>query len=286
MQVVSNLATVTNGRNETNWNTINWKKVNSTVRNLRQRIFRASVEGNKKKVRSLQRLLMKSFSNRALSVRQVTQVNFGKNTAGVDRLLVKTPKARGQLLDYLSLYEIWKAKPTRRIYIPKKNGKLRPLGIPTIRDRCCQAMVKNALEPYWEARFEATSYGFRPGRGCHDAIDKIFKIVTGGKKKWVLDADISGAFDNIDHKYLMKTIGKFPAKELIKQWLKAGYIEDLQFSPTESGTPQGGVVSPLLCNIALHGMEEALDVKHVIRKNGKRQLAPNCPEPLLGMPTI
>lgn len=247
----------------TDWHFINWRNVNRTVRNLRQRIFRAATEGNLKKVRSLQKLMLRSYSNRLLSVRRVTQLNQGRRTAGIDQLLVKTPAARGQLVDQLYQYTPWTPKPAKRVYIPKANGKLRPLGIPSIIDRCIQAMVKNALEPYWESKFEAISYGFRPGRGCHDAIDKIFNIARPNKlKKWVVDADIKGAFDNISHEFLLKAIGNFPARELIKQWLKAGYVEDEVFHNTESGTPQGGIVSPLLANIALHGMEDVLGVRY------------------------
>jgi RNA-directed DNA polymerase len=183
-------------------------------------------------------------------------VNAGKNTAGIDKIVVKTPEARGNLVDYLASFQPWRANPARRVYIPKSVDKLRPLGIPTITDRCLQAMVKNALEPSWEARFEASSYGFRPGRGCHDAIASIY-IHTNPKnlKKWVVDADIKGCFDNIDHEFLLKTIGPIPGRELIRQWLKAGYVDKNVFYETEAGTPQGGVISPLLANIALHGLE-------------------------------
>jgi RNA-directed DNA polymerase len=260
-------------KKQTNWNAINWRKANWTVRNLRQRIFRAAQEGTLNKVRSLQKLMLKSYSNRLVSVRRVAQINAGKNTPGVDKLVIKTPAARGRMVDILAHYTLWKAKPARRVYIPKANGKLRPLGIPVIVDRCLQAMVKNALEPAWEARFEGSSYGFRPGRSCHDAIEKIYGLARPNKtKKWVLDADIRGAFDHISHDYLLKTIGAVPGKELIKQWLKAGYVEHGAFHATEQGTPQGGVASPLLANIALHGMEEAIGVKYDYRGQliGKR----------------
>src|SRR5947199_2644694 len=253
---------------QTDWNAINWRKANRTVRNLRHRIFRATQEGNLNKVRSLQKLMLKSYSNRLVSVRRVAQINAGKHTPGVDKLVIKTPAARGRMVDALAHYSPWKAKPVRRVYIPKANHKLRPLGIPVVVDRCLQAMVKNALEPSWEARFEGCSYGFRPGRGCHDAIEKIYRLARpNSRRKWVLDADITGAFNHISHEHLLTTIGRVPGIELIKQWLKAGYVEKGVFHETQAGTPQGGVISPLLANIALHGMEEALEIKH--RKRGE-----------------
>ncbi len=255
-------ATVTETNTPTDWNSVNWREANQQVRNLRQRIFRASQEGNGRKVRSLQKLMLRSRANTLVSVRRVTQENRGRNTAGVDKLVVKTPAEHGKLVDHLMEYQPWRAKPARRVYIPKSNGKLRPLGIPTVIDRVMQARVKNALEPAWESRFEATSHGFRPGRGTHDAIAQIFNLTSNnqGKKKWVVDADIKGAFDNISHDYLLQTIGKVPGTALIRQWLKAGYVENGVFHDTNAGTPQGGVISPLLANIALHGLEKTLGV--------------------------
>lgn len=247
----------------TEWNSANWRKANKVVRNLRRRIFKATQDGNLRSVRGLQRLLMRSYSNILVSVRRVTQTNSGKHTPGVDKLVVKTPAARGVLVDTLAKFIPWKPLPARRVNIPKPNGKMRPLGIPSIIDRCLQAIVKNALEPFWEAKFEGTSYGFRPGRSAHDAVGKIYTVACPNrKKKWVLDADIAGCFDNIAHEPVMKTIGNFPARKLIHQWLKAGYMEKGGFFETETGTPQGGIISPLLANIALHGMEEALGVRY------------------------
>jgi len=247
----------------TDWDSIDWRRTDRNVRNLRHRIFRATQAGDLRKVSSLQKLMLRSRSNILMAVRRVTQVNAGKNTPGVDKLVVKTPAARGRLVDHLSTYQPWRASPARRVYIPKTDGKQRPLGIPTVLDRCLQARVKNALEPEWEAKFEGSSYGFRPGRSCHDAISKIFLISRPNKvKKWVVDADIKGAFDNIDHEFLLRTIGEAPGRELIRQWLKAGVMEDGGYHATEMGTPQGGVISPLLLNIALHGMEAVLDIRH------------------------
>lgn len=265
-----------NGLEEsTEWRAIYWRKINRRVRNLRRRIFRASREGDHRKVRSLQKLMLRSRANAVKSVRQVTQINKGKLTPGVDKLIVKTTEARSRLIDKVMSHQPWRASPVRRVYIPKANGKLRPLGIPTILDRAMQAVVKNALEPEWEARFEPSSYGFRPGRGCHDAISLIFNIARPtNRRRWVLDADIEGAFDNIGHDALLKSLRGFPATELVRQWLKAGYVEKGVLNPTDSGTPQGGVISPLLANIAFHGMEAAIGVKRIARGDnvGKRAL--------------
>jgi RNA-directed DNA polymerase len=265
------LANGTKGR--TDWNTIDWTKANRLVRNLRQRIFRATREGDWTKVRSLQKLMLRSYANTLMSVRRVTQVNAGKTTPGVDKVVVKTPAERGQLVAEMRTLTPWRAKPVKRVYIPKANGKLRPLGIPVIRDRVLQAMVKNMLEPSWEARFEGTSYGFRPGRSAQDALKKIYHLVLPNTRlKWILDADIKSAFDQISHDYLLETIGPVPGKELIRQWLKAGYVEMGTYHETLTGTPQGGVISPLLANIALHGMETALGVNY----DNRGRLNGNC----------
>lgn len=247
----------------TDWNSIDWKNANHVVRRLRQRIFKATRDGDTKRVRNLQKLLMSSYSNIVLSVRRVTQLNSGKRTAGVDKLLVLTTAARGTLVDILTKFIPWKPLPVKRVYIRKSNGKQRPLGIPCVIDRCLQAIVKNALEPYWEAQFERTSYGFRPKRGVHDAIERIHSMSKANStKSWVVDADIEGCFDNIAHYPLEKAIGNFPARKLIHQWLKAGYVDKGVFHDTESGVPQGGIISPLLANIALHGMESALGIRY------------------------
>ena len=257
------------------WKAIQWQQVNRRVHQLRQRIYRASVAGDLRQVRNLQRLMMRSTANKLLAIRQVTQCNKGKRTPGIDGLRVLHNEERISLFKSLKRYYPDQVRPVKRVYIPKANGKQRPLGIPTIRDRCQQTIVKAALEPYWEARFEATSYGFRPGRSTHDAISRVFNVVKGvGQREWILDADIEGAFDHISHEHLMTSIGQFPGRGWIKSWLRSGVMESGRLTPTLSGTPQGGAISPLLLNIALHGIEELLEVIYT-KRGGKIQ--PSCP---------
>jgi RNA-directed DNA polymerase len=249
------------------WEQVDWRSHEEQVRRLRCRIFQAVKNGNLATARNLQRLMLRSWSNTLVSVRQVTQRNTGRKTAGVDGQVALTSHARAEVaVQVHATRDSWQPAPVRRVYIPKAGdtNKMRPLGIPVIMDRCHQARVRNALEPEWEARFEPRSYGFRPGRGCHDAIESLFQTLCGkAKRVWILDADLAGAFDNIDHEHLLKTIGDFPARRMIAGWLKAGIFEVGQgFSPTEVGTPQGGVISPALLNIALHGLEEAAGVRY------------------------
>jgi RNA-directed DNA polymerase len=239
------------------WNTVNWKPIQRTVFKLQKRIYRASQRGDVKRVRSLQRLLLKSRSAKLLAVRRVSQDNQGKKTAGVDGVKSLTPEQRLELVANLKLTH--QAKPVRRVVIDKADRKeKRPLGIPTICDRALQALVLLALDPQWEARFDANSYGFRLGRSAWDAIGAIY-VAINQKAKWVLDADIEKCFDRINHSALLTKIETFPlVRRQLCAWLKAGVIADGELFPTTEGTPQGGTLSPLLANIALNGMEEAI----------------------------
>jgi len=238
------------------WNSIAWRKLEKGVFKLQKRIYQASCRDDKKTVHKLQRLLIKSRSAALLAVRRVAQINQGKSTAGVDGLSSLNNKEKLELARKIMSKPITsKVKPVRRVWIPKP-GKTekRPLGIPIMEDRARQALVKMALEPEWEAKFESTSFGFRPGRSCHDAVETIYrhmKVIP----KYVLDADIAGCFDNINHKALLDKLGTFPSfRRMIKAWLKAGIFDGGTLFPTTEGTPQGGVISPLLANIALHGL--------------------------------
>lgn len=250
------------------WDEISWKETEKTISLLQQRIFKASKNSDKSSEKYLQSILVNLPEAKLIAVKRVTTENIGRKTGGVDRQIITTNAAKLKLAIKLNIDG--KAQPIRCVWIPKSGkSSMRPLGISTIRDRAKQMLVKMALEPAWEARFEPNSFGFRPGRNCHDAIVAIFNNVRSTTKpKWIIDADLKGYYDNIDHDYLLSCLDSSPTyiKKQIKSWLHAGIFEgylphneDFENIPVNSKrTPQGGVISPLLANIALHGMEKHL----------------------------
>lgn len=248
------------------WRTIPWGSCEQKVRKLQVRIVEALKANRIGKVKSLQRILINSFSAKALAVRQVTS-NKGGSTAGVDKVTWLTEVERYNAIGSLKTRG-YKPEPLRRVFIPKKNGKQRPLGIPTIKDRAMQALFLMALEPVSETLADGNSYGFRKYRSCADAIDQIHRCLS--KKysaTWVLERDIKGCFDHISHEWLQGNV--IMDTKMLRKWLKAGVIEKNVFHLTEEGTPQGGIISPTLANITLDGMED-LVAKHSNRKeNGK-----------------
>ena len=248
----------------TDWDSINWDKVERYVDKQQKRIYKAEVNKDKQKIRDIQRLLANSKAVLLLATRRVTEINKGRNTPGPDGFLAKTSKEKGELVDRLykkSLYD-YKPSPTRRINIPKKNGKMRPLSIPNISDRINQERIRILLEPQMEVRFEPISYGFRPNRGVYDAIVRIFNNIKGDKWCWVFEGDFKGCFDNLSHDFILNQLKGFTLKGVVERILKAGYLDNNIFNETTKGTPQGGLLSPLLANIALTGLEEYLNITY------------------------
>lgn len=239
----------------TDWHSIDWASCHREVRRLQARIVKGIQEGRWGKVKALQWLLTHSFSAKALAVRRVTE-NQGKRTAGVDGVTWETPEKKSRAVDSLGRRG-YRPSPLRRVYIPKANGKRRPLGIPTMKDRAMQALYLLGLLPVSECTADGCSYGFRPERSVADAIERCFRALgKRGAAQWVLEADIKGCFDHISHAWLL---GNVPMdKRLLKQWLDCGYMEDSAWFATEAGTPQGGIISPTLANIALDGLERLL----------------------------
>lgn len=250
------------------WNAINWTKAEDYVKKLQKRIVKAQKAGHYHKVQTLQWLLTHSFYAKALAVKRVTS-NQGKKTPGVDHELWLTPQAKLNAINSLKRRG-YKPSPLRRIYIPKKNGKMRPLSIPTMKDRAMQTLYNYALQPIAETTADPNSYGFRVSRGTHDAIEQCFTDLNKGKSpKWILEGDIKGCFDHISHDWLMRNIPM--DKVMLAKWLKSGFVEMRKLFPTVEGTPQGGTISPTLMNMTLDGLERKLRESFPVRKkiNGK-----------------
>lgn len=237
------------------WDQSNWAHVEAEVKRLQMRIAKAVREGRWGKAKALQRLLTRSHSGKMLAVKRVTE-NSGKRTPGVDGRTWLTPAARWKGM--LSLrHRGYRSMPLRRVYIPKSNGKRRPLGIPCMRCRAMQALWKLALEPVAETLADPNSYGFRPERSTADAIEQcVIALSQRTCARWLLEADIRSCFDNFSHSWLMKHIPM--DKAVLRQWLKAGYVDEGLLFETQAGTPQGGVISPVIANMALDGLEAAV----------------------------
>lgn len=238
------------------WRQINWRRAHRNVRRLQIRIVKAEQQQKKRKVRALQRILVRSWSGRALAVKRVT-TNRGKQTPGVDKVVWDTPEKKTQAIEDLREQHT-RPQPLRRLSIPKSSGGIRHLGIPTMRDRAEQALHLLSLEPLAETRADPNSYGFRPARAPADAIDQCFLMLARKTSaQWVLECDIRACFDEISHDWLLANIPMDKAK--LAGWLKAGYVEAGSWYPTETGTPQGGIISPVLANLTLDGLERELN---------------------------
>jgi RNA-directed DNA polymerase len=251
------LACASSGKAST-WEQVQWPRCERQVRRLQARIVKATQAARWNKVKALQRLLTCSFSGKALAVKRVTD-NKGKRTSGVDGVIWKTPASKHRAMGTLRRRG-YQPQPLRRVHIPKANGKLRPLGIPTMKDRAMQALYLLALEPIAETTGDRNSYGFRSGRGTADAIGQSFLMLSHkDSARWVLEGDIRGCFDNISHEWMLRHIPT--DKGVLSKWLKAGFVENQILFPTKAGTPQGGIVSPTLANLTLNGLQRVLKEK-------------------------
>jgi RNA-directed DNA polymerase len=248
------------------WHGIDWATAHQTVRRLQMRIAKAVREKRWGKVKTLQWLLTRSFYGKAIAVKRVTE-NQGKKSPGVDGEIWDTPETKAKAVMSLRRRG-YQPRPLRRVYIPKANGKMRPLGIPTMKDRAMQALHLLALEPIAETTGDPNSYGFRVERASRDAAGQCFTMLSqAGSAQWVLDADISGCFDNISHDWLLTNIPM--DKVVLQKWLKSGFVWKGQMFPTVAGTPQGGIISPTLANMTLDGMERKLERRFGVKNSMK-----------------
>ncbi len=247
---------------EVDWHSLDWAQIHQTVKKLQMRIAKATREGRYGRVKALQWILTHSFSGRAIAVKRVTE-NQGKKTPGVDKVVWDTPELKAEAVMSLKRRG-YQPQPLRRVFIPKANGKMRPLGIPTMKDRAMQALYLQALEPVSETKADSNSYGFRPLRACRDAAGQCFNaLAKKHSAEWVLDADISGCFDNINHDWLLNNIPM--DKVTLQKWLKSGFKWNGHLFNTEVGTPQGGIISPTLANMTLDGMEDVLSKRYGVK---------------------
>ena len=258
---------ITDKQLSTQWENLNWDEVEKFVNRIQIRIAKAVVRKNYNLVKRLQYLLTHSFYAKALAVKRVTESK-GKRTPGVDGIKWTTNADKMRAIHLLKTSK-YKCKPLKRVYIEKYGKKeKRPLGIPTMKDRAMQALYLLALEPISEITAETVSFGFRKHRSAHDAMSHIFNILAPKKSaNWILEGDIKGCFDNIQHKWLIDNI---PIdKNILKKFLKAGYVTNGMLFPTYSGTPQGGVISPTLANMTLDGIQNAIAEKYWMNSKGK-----------------
>src|SRR2546425_339913 len=250
-------------REAAEWYAIDWQAIHRNVRRLQVRIAQATKEGRWGKVRALQRLLTHSYSGKVLAVRRVTE-NDGKKTPGVDQEIWDTPEKKTQAVHAFKRRG-YRPQPLRRVYIPKSDGKtMRPLGIPTMKDRAQQALHLLALDPVVETTADNNSYGFRQQRSCADAIEQCFKTLSKPNPQWILEGDIKSCFDRISHDWLLAHVPMDRA--ILQKWLKSGYMDKHVLHETTDGTPQGGIISPALSNCALDGLERLLKEKFPTKK--------------------